>query len=216
MTLITTPTDCVCSFQVTPQSPEFIPAASRLNASPSNFQWPSGPSTTATNGGSNGQHILKPHFVNPLKSMSILGGNGNGGSSSSNSSSSATSRRFGGSGSNRNCSPESLTDSPRLTPQSSPPTTSTGQMLQENVGGTTYFYPADAAATSVVDQGTGVTQESMYQMPVHMYPGPAAHVQVGETKNNLVSTRMLLINIFSVPVLIPATPIAALQCFFHG
>lgn len=202
--------------QVTPQSPEFIPASSRLNAasspsnntsSSSNFQWPSSSSNGSSSSLGNNGHIVKPSFVNPLKGMSISGG-------SSNSSSSATSRRFTP-GSHRNGSPEScLTDSPRLTPQSSPPTTTTtgsnnnnttAQMLQENVGGTTYFYPAPGAGDSVgdhhhlhshhhhhsgsVDQHHShhqQQQQQMYQqMPVHMYPGPAAHVLDTQPRSQL-------------------------------
>lgn len=137
--------------QVTPQSPEFIPSSARVNSSP-NFH-----------NGNNG-HIVKPSFVNPLKGMTIGGGNNHAGGNGKRSML-------------RNCSPESLTDSPtRLTPQSSPPTNAlnTAQMLQENVGGTTYFYPAADPSAAMGTDGGGAGSgggADLYQMPVHMYPG---------------------------------------------
>lgn len=209
--------------QVTPQSPEFIPAASRITSSPShNFQWPlSSSSSSTSNGGllhnnnnttngtnhssssssssgngllhnnnsnNNNGHIVKPNFVNPLKGMSMGTGSN---SSSSNNSSSGTGRRFN----NRNLSPEDLTDSPQSSP---PPPTNAVQMLQESVGGTTYFYPAPHGGGTGVGGGGGGgstvdgTSDSMnagadhlYQMPVHMYPGPAAHVLDPQPKSQL-------------------------------
>lgn len=86
----------------------------------------------------------------------------------------------------RNESPQSTNTSPRITPQPSPPPITTN-IHQENVGGTTYFYPTAAnhqltpSSTVNTTDNTFVHAASSqinlsYTHPGHVYPGPASHV----------------------------------------
>ncbi|KAG4079909.1 hypothetical protein HA402_015040 [Bradysia odoriphaga] len=148
--------------QVTPQSPEFIP--SRVNSSP-NFYSP----YSVISGGLT---PLKQNNVTP-----ILGGNNY----------STTPNK--GRNLLRGDSPLSSGDSPKQTPQSSPPPPTGGVATgihQENVGGTTYFYPTSANHTtnqvaSTVGSEQALTSHSNsqslnYPHPGHVYPGPASNV----------------------------------------
>ncbi|GAB0094648.1 PAN2-PAN3 deadenylation complex subunit PAN3 [Sergentomyia squamirostris] len=169
----------LATYMVTPQSPEFIP---RLTSSP-NFYSPY--SSVIANGscGSNGAGggIVVPPIV--AKPTSVLGA-----SCPSTVYSAVTpikSRSL-----IRGDSPQSTNDSPRLTPQPSPPPTTA--IHQENVGGTTYFYPA-AAAVAAAQSSTNKTCSSTssdsngryghhssaqmslsFQHPGHVYPGPSS------------------------------------------
>lgn len=81
---------------------------------------------------------------------------------------------------------QSSNTSPRLTPHSSPTPTvlTTGNIHQENVGGTTYFYSAanPATQTNPINDENGFGHHNStpislpYSHPGHVYPGPASHV----------------------------------------
>uniref|UniRef100_A0A182Y1C5 PAN2-PAN3 deadenylation complex subunit PAN3 n=1 Tax=Anopheles stephensi TaxID=30069 RepID=A0A182Y1C5_ANOST len=86
----------------------------------------------------------------------------------------------------RNESPQSTNTSPRITPQPSPPPITTN-IHQENVGGTTYFYPTAANHQLTPSSTVNTTDNSFvhiassqinlsYTHPGHVYPGPASHV----------------------------------------
>uniref|UniRef100_A0A1L8DXV8 PAN2-PAN3 deadenylation complex subunit PAN3 n=1 Tax=Nyssomyia neivai TaxID=330878 RepID=A0A1L8DXV8_9DIPT len=160
----------LATYMVTPQSPEFIP---RLNSSPSFY---SPYSSVIANGscGSNGGVVVPPIVAKPT---SVLGA-----TCPSTAYSAVTPIK--GRPLIRGDSPQSTNDSPRLTPQPSPPPTTA--IHQENVGGTTYFYPAAAAVATTTSQacsssspenGRYHTSAPMpYTHPAHVYPGPASSV----------------------------------------
>ncbi|XP_058835746.1 PAN2-PAN3 deadenylation complex subunit PAN3 isoform X1 [Topomyia yanbarensis] len=86
----------------------------------------------------------------------------------------------------RNESPQSTNTSPRITPQPSPPPIATN-IHQENVGGTTYFYPTAANHQLTPSSTVNTTENTFvhvtssqinlsYSHPGHVYPGPASHV----------------------------------------
>ncbi|XP_059620155.1 PAN2-PAN3 deadenylation complex subunit PAN3 isoform X1 [Phlebotomus argentipes] len=173
--------------QVTPQSPEFIP---RLNSSPS-FYSPYSSVIANGGGGSNGGVVVPPIVAKPT---SVLGAPCP--STVYNAVTPIKSRNL-----MRGDSPQSTNDSPRLTPQPSPPPTTA--IHQENVGGTTYFYPAAAAvAQTTTSQACSSTSSDTngryghhssaqmslsYSHPGHVYPGPASSVLSLQPKTLLSS-----------------------------
>lgn len=95
----------------------------------------------------------------------------------------------------RNESPQSTNTSPRITPQPSPPPITTN-IHQENVGGTTYFYPTAANHQLTPSSTVNTTENTFvhvassqinlsYSHPGHVYPGPASHVVNMQTKAQL-------------------------------
>ncbi|XP_055631577.1 PAN2-PAN3 deadenylation complex subunit PAN3 isoform X2 [Toxorhynchites rutilus septentrionalis] len=101
----------------------------------------------------------------------------------------------------RNESPQSTNTSPRITPQPSPPPIATN-IHQENVGGTTYFYPTAANHQLTPNSTVNSTDNSFvhvtssqinisYSHPGHVYPGPASHVVNMQPKTQLSMTYFL-------------------------
>lgn len=95
----------------------------------------------------------------------------------------------------RNESPQSTNTSPRITPQPSPPPITTN-IHQENVGGTTYFYPTAANHQLTPSSTVNTTENTFvhvassqinlsYSHPGHVYPGPASHVVNMQAKAQL-------------------------------
>ncbi|XP_050097664.1 PAN2-PAN3 deadenylation complex subunit PAN3 [Anopheles aquasalis] len=200
--------------QVTPQSPEFIPNNRLSSSSSPNFyssyailssnngNGSGGGSVGNTNGGPQiigqpSQPLPVPSSVQPLASVK---GVVSGGSYAPGPGNILASTLTGGSASAfavtpikgrnllRNESPQSTNTSPRITPQPSPPPITTN-IHQENVGGTTYFYPTAAnhqltPSSSVVNTTdnsfvhiAATSQINLnYTHPGHVYPGPASHV----------------------------------------
>ncbi|KAL1380230.1 hypothetical protein pipiens_000467, partial [Culex pipiens pipiens] len=202
--------------QVTPQSPEFIPT-NRLNTSSSPNFYSSysilgsngttgGPvaggvgvassviaAAAASNGatvvvagtGSGAAALLGQSPSGGAKSQASSYGSSILGSSLSNSSTYAVTPIKGRS-LLRNESPQSTNTSPRITPQPSPPPITTN-IHQENVGGTTYFYPTAANHQLTPSSTVNTTDNTFvhvassqinlsYSHPGHVYPGPASHV----------------------------------------
>ncbi|XP_069692490.1 PAN2-PAN3 deadenylation complex subunit PAN3 isoform X2 [Periplaneta americana] len=148
--------------KVTPQAPEFVPSAAG----------PPGPGSTSAGNGS-------PSFLNSFSSLTSSGG---------------PQTTFGG----RRSSIESpLPVSPRLTPQPSPPLSNRSptptldktpitpvSTYQENVGGTTYFYPTtvataagEAAGLNTSGLSTGSSAVPSVVLPsFHVYPGTPTHL----------------------------------------
>lgn len=95
----------------------------------------------------------------------------------------------------RDDSPQSLNDSPRLTPQPSPPPSLSQPtpVMQENVGGTTYFYPAGTNGSDVISNPysqtsnpSGSSNSDVYSLG-HLYSGPASSVVNLQPKSKLHS-----------------------------
>lgn len=196
--------------QVTPQSPEFIPNNRLSSSSSPNFYSSYSILSNSNNGagsstvvGSNGTVVAtqQPAQSTALstvvgKSAVVAGGVGGvgyavGGNSilagalgSSTSAFAVTPNK--GRNLLRNESPQSTNTSPRITPQPSPPPITTN-IHQENVGGTTYFYPTAANHQLPSSSTVNTTDNSFvhiassqinlsYTHPGHIYPGPASHV----------------------------------------
>uniref|UniRef100_A0A182LY71 PAN2-PAN3 deadenylation complex subunit PAN3 n=1 Tax=Anopheles culicifacies TaxID=139723 RepID=A0A182LY71_9DIPT len=194
---------------VTPQSPEFIPN-NRLSTSSSPNFYSSYSILSNNNGtaGSNGtvvanaqpsqQSTVVPSvmssvvknavsnggYVGPGSSGGAVPGNILAGALSSTSAFAVTPIK--GRNLLRNDSPQSTNTSPRITPQPSPPPITTN-IHQENVGGTTYFYPTAANHQLTPSSTVNTTDNSFahiassqinlsYTHPGHVYPGPASHV----------------------------------------
>ncbi|XP_055321590.1 PAN2-PAN3 deadenylation complex subunit PAN3 isoform X4 [Sitodiplosis mosellana] len=159
----------LATYMVTPQSPEFIP--SKVNSSP-NFYSPYASVMNANN------------ITTPVKS------------STSASSAYAIAPTKAGRNLMRVESPHSV-ESPKLTP--SPPSNVPPNIHQENVGGTTYFYPtgnhsANQTSSSIVtDSSLSLSHHSSSQNisysqpPVHVYPGPASNVVNMQPRTQLSS-----------------------------
>ncbi|XP_041769471.1 PAN2-PAN3 deadenylation complex subunit PAN3 [Anopheles merus] len=199
--------------QVTPQSPEFIPN-NRLSTSSSPNFYSSYSILSSSNGsaGSNGstavaaaqppsqQATVVPAAVlsSVVKSGGVVTnggyvGPGGGGPVPGNilagalsSTSAFAVTPIKGRNMLRNESPQSTNTSPRITPQPSPPPITTN-IHQENVGGTTYFYPTAANHQLSSSSTVNTTDNSFvhiassqinisYTHPGHVYPGPASHV----------------------------------------
>uniref|UniRef100_A0AAG5D5N0 PAN2-PAN3 deadenylation complex subunit PAN3 n=1 Tax=Anopheles atroparvus TaxID=41427 RepID=A0AAG5D5N0_ANOAO len=194
--------------QVTPQSPEFIPN-NRLSSSSSPNFYSSYSILGSNNGagsstvvGSNGTVVAtQPSQPVPLSTVVVgksavvagsggvgyaVGGNNilTGALGSSTSAFAVTPNK--GRNLLRNESPQSTNTSPRITPQPSPPPITTN-IHQENVGGTTYFYPTAANHQLPSSSTVNTTDNSFvhiassqinlsYTHPGHVYPGPASHV----------------------------------------
>ncbi|XP_058124976.1 PAN2-PAN3 deadenylation complex subunit PAN3 isoform X2 [Anopheles ziemanni] len=196
--------------QVTPQSPEFIPNNRLSSSSSPNFYSSYSILSNSNNGagsstvvGSNGTVVATQQPAQPTalstvvgKSAVVAGGGGGvgyavGGNSilagalgSSTSAFAVTPNK--GRNLLRNESPQSTNTSPRITPQPSPPPITTN-IHQENVGGTTYFYPTAANHQLPSSSTVNTTDNSFvhiassqinlsYTHPGHIYPGPASHV----------------------------------------
>uniref|UniRef100_A0A182TFG3 PAN2-PAN3 deadenylation complex subunit PAN3 n=1 Tax=Anopheles melas TaxID=34690 RepID=A0A182TFG3_9DIPT len=198
---------------VTPQSPEFIPN-NRLSTSSSPNFYSSYSILSSSNGsaGSNGstaaaaaqppsqQATVVPAAVlsSVVKSGGVVTnggyvGPGGGGPVPGNilagalsSTSAFAVTPIKGRNMLRNESPQSTNTSPRITPQPSPPPITTN-IHQENVGGTTYFYPTAANHQLSSSSTVNTTDNSFvhiassqinisYTHPGHIYPGPASHV----------------------------------------
>ncbi|XP_055690209.1 PAN2-PAN3 deadenylation complex subunit PAN3 isoform X2 [Lutzomyia longipalpis] len=190
----------LATYMVTPQSPEFIP---RLNSSPSFYSPYSSVianGSCGSNGGGGGAGgVVVPPIV--AKPTSVLG------APACPSTAYSAVTPIKGRPLIRGDSPQSTNnDSPRLTPQPSPPPTTA--IHQENVGGTTYFYPAAAAAgvtttsqacsSSSPENGgrygqhhtaaAAAAQMSLsFTHPGHVYPGPASSVLSLQPKTLLSS-----------------------------
>uniref|UniRef100_A0A182WIF7 PAN2-PAN3 deadenylation complex subunit PAN3 n=1 Tax=Anopheles minimus TaxID=112268 RepID=A0A182WIF7_9DIPT len=199
----------LATYMVTPQSPEFIPN-NRLSTSSSPNFYSSYSILSNNNGtaGSNGtvvataqpsqQSSVVPSvmsslvksavsnggYVGPGSSGGAVPGNILAGALSSTSAFAVTPIK--GRNLLRNESPQSTNTSPRITPQPSPPPITTN-IHQENVGGTTYFYPTAANHQLTPSSTVNTTDNSFahiassqinlsYTHPGHVYPGPASHV----------------------------------------
>uniref|UniRef100_A0A1Y1L4R9 Uncharacterized protein n=1 Tax=Photinus pyralis TaxID=7054 RepID=A0A1Y1L4R9_PHOPY len=173
----------VNSKKVTPQSPEFVPSA-RINTTNSS---------------------ASPNFFNSFPGLS--------GTTT-------------GPGYQRTVaeSPHSGTISPHLTPQPSPPLTAnncspiphvpiekpavTVAAYQENVGGTTYFYPT-SAENSVTTNDTLSSVNSSVGSSYQVYPGTPSHVTALKSKTGSSSffiaedTRMDILNRNALTLLQP-------------
>lgn len=95
----------------------------------------------------------------------------------------------------RDDSPHSIGDSPKLTP--SPPSTVPANIHQENVGGTTYFYPTTANHAANQTNNTiessmplshyNSTQDINYTQSVNVYPGPLGNIVNMQPRTQLSS-----------------------------
>ncbi|KFB45048.1 hypothetical protein ZHAS_00012991 [Anopheles sinensis] len=200
----------LATYMVTPQSPEFIPNNRLSSSSSPNFYSSYSILSNSNNGagsstvvGSNGTVVATQQPAPPTalstvvgKGAVVAGGGGGvgyavGGNSilagplgSSTSAFAVTPNK--GRNLLRNESPQSTNTSPRITPQPSPPPITTN-IHQENVGGTTYFYPTAANHQLPSSSTVNTTDNSFvhiassqinlsYTHPGHIYPGPASHV----------------------------------------
>lgn len=196
--------------QVTPQSPEFIPNNRLSSSSSPNFYSSYSILSNSNNGagsgtvvGSNGtvvptQQPAQPTALSTVVGKSAVVAGGGGGVGYAVAGNSILAGALGSStsafavtpnkGRNllRNESPQSTNTSPRITPQPSPPPITTN-IHQENVGGTTYFYPTAANHQLPSSSTVNTTDNSFvhiassqinlsYTHPGHIYPGPASHV----------------------------------------
>lgn len=207
--------------QVTPQSPEFIPN-NRLSSSSSPNFYSSFSILSSNNGagsstvvGSNGtvvgtQSAQPTSLSTVVGKVAVLPGSGavsygnsilTGALGSSTSAFAVTPNK--GRNLLRNESPQSTNTSPRITPQPSPPPITTN-IHQENVGGTTYFYPTAANHQLPSSSTVNTTDNSFvhiassqinlsYTHPGHIYPGPASHVINMQSKAQ-VSTAFFMLD----------------------
>lgn len=164
-------------YLVAHQSPEFIPP-SRINTTASpNFYSSYSINTTIVNG--NATTPTKPSVY----------------ASTSSTNYSITPVKNRNQFLNKKDSPQSVNTSPKL--QSSPPsvpgTILTAAIHQENVGGTTYFYPATNHSATAQEPSDNAYSEEPIPIPLsyaqgHIYTGPASHVANMKPKMYLSSS----------------------------